>query len=150
MVSGLLQSIFRRSPINILEKSLDVIRPLQPVVDHEGVLKDIEDEDGCAARGMPHIVLINPEIEKSFGKRILVEDGPADAAHRPDSLKLLLPGFVASKILRNLLVEIAGLGGTTLSAKILKIVLMKPHPVEFPSESPFQFGKFGGPRFAIL
>src|SRR5689334_7472287 len=39
--SRLFQASFGRLPVDVLEKRLDVVRPLEPVVQHEGVLEDV-------------------------------------------------------------------------------------------------------------
>ena len=61
--------------MDIPEKSLNVIDSLQPIIDHKGVFKDIEDQEGCAASRMPYIMLIDPEIKESSSERILIQNG---------------------------------------------------------------------------
>ncbi len=43
------ESFLQFGSVNIFEKRLDVIGPLQTVIDHERMLKDIHDENGHAS-----------------------------------------------------------------------------------------------------
>ena len=44
--SRLLKACFGRAPVDILKERLDVIGPLQTVIDHERMFEDIHDENG--------------------------------------------------------------------------------------------------------
>jgi hypothetical protein len=43
------ESFFQFSPVDIFKESLDIISPLQTVIDHERMLKDIHDENRHAS-----------------------------------------------------------------------------------------------------
>ena len=60
--SLLSQPGFHFGPVDILEKRLDVIASLQAVVGEKGVFKDVHDQQGIAARRVPHVVLVDPDI----------------------------------------------------------------------------------------
>ena len=59
----LLQAAVRCFPFDVFEEGGNIIGSLQPVIDHKGMLKDIENQQGVAACGMAHIVFINPLVE---------------------------------------------------------------------------------------
>jgi hypothetical protein len=61
--------------MDILEKSFNGIDPLQPIINQKGMFKDIQGQEGFAARSMPYIILIDPEIKEASGERILIQSG---------------------------------------------------------------------------
>src|SRR4030042_5479319 len=66
-------------PIDVLEEALDVIGPLEAVVNHEGMLEDVHDQDGLTAGRMARVVLVDPEVDEHAAGRVLVEDNPSSA-----------------------------------------------------------------------
>lgn len=59
----LFQPSFGSLPVDVLEIGSDVIGPFQTVVDHKGVLEDIQYQDGCAAGQVSHVVFVDPAVE---------------------------------------------------------------------------------------
>ena len=59
-------------PMDVLEERLDVIGPFQPVIDHERVLKDIQDQDGVAAGKVSSVVFVDPAVEEIAGGNVLI------------------------------------------------------------------------------
>jgi hypothetical protein len=62
-------------PMDVPEKSFNVIGLLQPIIDQIGMFKDIQDQEGCVTSRMPYIMLIDPEIKESSCERILIQNG---------------------------------------------------------------------------
>jgi hypothetical protein len=59
----LFQSGLGGAPMDVFKKSLDVVRPFQPVIDHESVFEDIHDQQGIAPGRVGDIVFVDPEID---------------------------------------------------------------------------------------
>lgn len=123
-----------RRPVDVLEKRLDVVRPLETVIEHEGVLEHVHDEEGIAARGMGDVMFVDPEIDEPVGACILVQNDPADAAHGAGGPEILFPGFDAPKTCCDCLGGLAVLAEAALVAEVFKVIFMKPHTVEFPAQ----------------
>jgi hypothetical protein len=70
--NDLFQSPFCCLPIDILEEGLNIICPLQPIINHKGMLKDIQYQDRYTAARMSYIMFIYPEVDESSGGRVLV------------------------------------------------------------------------------
>ena len=49
---------------------------------------------------MPRVVLVDPGIEEPVGGLIVIQDDPADAAHRTRGAEVFLPGFRATERFR--------------------------------------------------
>jgi hypothetical protein len=54
--------------VDVFEKGFDVIGSLQPVIDHKGMLKDIQYQNGCAAGRVADVVFIDPEVDEPSGE----------------------------------------------------------------------------------
>ena len=57
---------------DIPKKGLDVICPLQPIINHPGMLKDIQYQEGRASYRVAPIVLIDPKVDELSCRLILV------------------------------------------------------------------------------
>jgi hypothetical protein len=68
----LLQPSFRSFPVDILEIGSDVVGFFQTVIDHKGVLEDIQDQDGRATGQVSRVMFIDPAIEQISGEVVLV------------------------------------------------------------------------------
>lgn len=62
-----LESPLHRLPFQVLKEGLDVIGPLQPVIDHEGMFENVHDQKGRASSQVAHIMLVDPGIEEPTG-----------------------------------------------------------------------------------
>ena len=50
--------------MDVFEKSLYIVGPFQPVIEHESMFKDIHDQYRHATRRVPLVVLVDPEIDE--------------------------------------------------------------------------------------
>jgi hypothetical protein len=50
--------------VDVFEKGPNVIGSFQPVIDHKGMLKDIQYQNGCAAGRVADVVFIDPKIDE--------------------------------------------------------------------------------------
>jgi hypothetical protein len=137
-------------PIDGLEEGLDVVGPLEPVVDHVGVLEDVHDQERRASGRVADVMLVDPEVDQPAVGQVLVEDDPADAAHGPRRPEVLLPGFDVAELLDDPPAELAGGIERGLAAEVLEVELVEPHSVELPAEAALELGVFGGRRLAVL
>src|SRR4030042_2410128 len=99
---------------------------------------------------MTHVMFIDPRVDEISAKDILIEDSPSDPSHRPCGFKILFPGLITAKRLNKFLVQFPCFIDTSFSSKVFKIVFVKPHSVEFPSESPFHLSIFRGSSLSFL
>ena len=107
------------------------------------MLEHVHNQQGIAPRGMSGIMLIDPEIDKFVGARVLVQNCPADAAHGAGGSEILFPGLYAPETCRDCLGGFTVLVDTAFAAQVFEVIFMKPHAIEFPAKPSFQFGKLG-------
>lgn len=75
----LLQPTFHHIPVDVLEEGFYVIGSFQPVISHEGMLKDVHYQDWLAAGKVIYLMLIYPLVKKPASYIILIKYRPADA-----------------------------------------------------------------------
>src|SRR5262249_33551555 len=86
-------------PVHVREERLDVAGPFRRlVVDEEGMLPHVHDEERAEARRVAVLVQRDPMIAEPPGLRILVENGPPHAAHAPHADEVAPPGLEAPEV----------------------------------------------------
>src|SRR5690242_18465964 len=94
---GGVESRLDRAPINVREERFDILWPLGGlVIEQEGVLPHVHHEDRREACDIVGLVQRDPVIRELPRRRVLVADGPADAAHLADADEVGLPRVVAA------------------------------------------------------
>ena len=72
IISHLFQPTFHNSPVYVLEKDLDVVSSLQPVIGDEGMLEDIHYQNRDTTSRMANIMFIYPLVKELPAYIILV------------------------------------------------------------------------------
>src|SRR6185295_6486921 len=89
---AVLVTLLHDLPVDVLQEGRDVLlAPARAIVDHPGVLEDVEDEDRIESRRVALIVARDPPVEEAPGCGIPVEDRPADSAHAAGLAEVLPP-----------------------------------------------------------
>src|SRR5580765_2767908 len=104
------------------------------------MLPDVHDQNRFETGRHPVLMQRNPMIRKSLGYRVLIQDGPADAAHFSDGGKRLMPVVETVEALLDGALEIGGRTAFALCRKVFKIILVQHHAAVFESQATRQLG----------
>ncbi len=93
-----LEALLAGPPVYVGEEGLDVLGAVgRRVVADEGVLPHVHHEDGDEAADVARLVQRDPVVREPSVRRVLVADGPADAAHLADADEVGLPDVVGAE-----------------------------------------------------
>src|SRR5207253_3922664 len=128
--------------VDVREESFDILRTIGwGVIENERVFPHVHHKDWYEARDISHFVQRDPMIRDHPGIRILVTDGPANAAHVSDTDKIRLPEVVATETRFRGLSEVRfrGWHARALLFQVPEIMFMKNHAIVFDSNPPSEF-----------
>src|SRR5437588_2577338 len=93
-----MQAPIDRAPIDVREERFDVLGPIRRfVIKYERVLPNVHYQHRIETGDVARLVQADPMIRQLSVGRILVTDGPANAAHLADADKISLPNIVAAE-----------------------------------------------------
>src|SRR5690606_12318315 len=88
-------------PIDVFKEGVDVFGTIKTILGDVSVLENVHDEKRGSSGKMSFIMLVDPHIGKLLRMRILVEDDPANAAHKAGCNEFLLPLLVRAKLIND-------------------------------------------------
>src|SRR5208283_1890408 len=126
--------------VDVSHERLDILAFVgRLVVTQVRVLPQIHDEDRLAPGELVDVVVTDPYVDELIGRCIVKGNCPTNAAHAADSGKVLLPCLDRTKACNSALVQTSACGHLFWTlGQIIKVELMQPHPVEFPTESAYE------------
>src|SRR5512132_3646185 len=131
-------------PVDVLEEGRDVLRPAsRAVVDHEGVLEEVEHDDRTESGRVTLLVARHPPVEEAAGGGVPVEDRPADAAHAAGLGEVLAPGAHRAPRRAQVHREVAPRGELGAGGEVAEVVLVEHHAVDLEAETTLELGPRG-------
>lgn len=150
MLRHLVQPLIDRLPVNRGGEGVDVVGAFEAVVDHEGVLEDIHDEERGRAGQVTDVVLVDPDGEEPLGHRIDREYSPADAAHGADGFEFFHERVDGSKLFHDFRLDLFTLFERDSAIfHVAKIELVQTHAVPLPAEAAAKLGSLGGGELVL-
>src|SRR5690349_4898291 len=89
-------------PIHVRKEGVDVLCSFaRRIVQHEGVLPDVHNQERFVARRMAVLMQRDPVVAQTTAGRILVSNRPTDSAHPAYGLKVSHESVKAAKVALN-------------------------------------------------
>src|SRR5712692_10428376 len=135
---AIVEALLHDLPADVLQEGLDVLALLScSVVDHPGVLEDVQDENRMQADRMVDLMVADPPVDQPPCLRVVVEDHPPDAAYRGRSGEFLPPRRNISPFRGQRRPELTLRAQRGAGLQVVEVVLVEHHPVELePKAAP--------------
>src|SRR5438128_12250721 len=118
-----MQAPLDRAPINVREERLDVLGPIRRfVIKYDRVLPIGHHQHRIESGDVARLVQTDPMVRQLSVRRVLVTDGPTNAAHLADADKVSLPNIVAAEGFFSGFAKTGLSGGIANAAAVIQIV----------------------------